>query len=175
MTSLSKLSMPRKLPRFSSTPMTSRRRAPILIFLPKGDSLWNKIGGHIVANDADRASALRFVRGEEPALRDGETAGGQELIGRANDRDAAGTAVFVPDRSGSCRRPAPRPGPGASVVPLGGPAARVMSRRLFSLIHILVSSIRPGLAADKEHIRARGSKCCRERRGSGRQWRCPSP
>ena len=69
MTSLSKLSMPRKLPRFSSTPMTSSRRAPMLIFLPSGDSLLKEIGGHVVADDADRASALGFGRGHEPALR----------------------------------------------------------------------------------------------------------
>ena len=69
-----------------------------LDFFAQGRFALEQIGRHVVANHADRAPALRFVCGEEPPLSDGEAAGRQILIGRANDLDAAGTAVLIPDR-----------------------------------------------------------------------------
>ena len=123
MTSLSKLSMPRKLPRFSSTPMTSRRRAPILIFLPRGDSLSEQIGRHVVADHADRTPAFRFGRGQKPPHGDVESAGDQELLGRANDLHPAGAAVLDTKPTAS--------------TPTSGATALAMSHLLFDLPDLL--------------------------------------
>ena len=98
MTWLSMLAMPRKLPRFSSTPTTSSRRAPILIFLPRGDSRRKRL----VATSLPMTQTGR-PPSASPAVKnrpwaDVKPAVSQELFGGANDRHAGRAAILVADR-----------------------------------------------------------------------------